>query len=96
MLFSALGWVVLLGVALLYVRHVKHRDRTLVSAFGIFVGIFGGITMAAITVVVGVIYALGLEGRGGLPPSVGAMVAIIVIIPAWRMAVNTIRRPSPE
>jgi len=51
-LFSVIGWIVILGGALWYVRRTKHPARTLPGAFGLFLAIFGGITIAALFVVV--------------------------------------------
>ena len=93
-LFSAIGWAVMLCAALWYVRRVKHPERKLAGAFGLFLGIFGGITLAALVVVVSIIYALGMEHRDAGFGTIGALLALAVVIPAWRVAVATIRRPK--
>ena len=92
-LFSVIGWMVILGAALWHVGRIKHPDRKLAGAFGLFLGIFGGITIAALVVVVGIVYALGIEHRDAGSASIGAVLALAVIIPAWRFAVTAIRRP---
>jgi hypothetical protein len=92
-LFSVIGWVVILGSALWYVRRIKHPARKLAGAFGLFLGIFGGITIATLVVVVGIVYALGMEHLDAGFASIGAVLALAVIIPAWRFAVAAIRRP---
>jgi hypothetical protein len=91
---SLAGWIVILGVALWYVRRVKHPSRGLASAFGIFVGIFGGITLGALILVVTAWYAFGMQAQKP-PGSVGALLVIAAVIPAWRFAVRRIRSPVP-
>ena len=45
-----------------------------------------------LTLVVVACYMLGLEGQQ-MPGRVGAVLAFAVALPAWRLAVGTIRRP---
>ena len=92
---SVAGWVVMLGAAPWYVRRTKHPDRKLASAFGVFLGIFGGITLAGLSVIVGIWFALGLE-NSRVPGAAAAVFALPVVIPAWRAAVGAIRRPGKE
>jgi hypothetical protein len=90
--FSLIGWVVILSGGVWYVRRKKHPSRSTVKAFGIFVGIFGGITLAALFIFVSIWHLLGAEGMR-VPPMVGAVLAMIAVLPAWRRAVRTIQRP---
>ncbi len=90
---SVVGWIITLGAILWHVRRTKHPSRSLAPAFGVFLGIFGGITVAVLTSVVAAWYALGLKGKQ-VPGILGGVIALVVVIPAWRFAVGTIRRPS--
>jgi len=93
--FSIVGWIVILGAAIWYVNRTKHSDLKLGRAFGIFVGIFGGITIAALFVLLFIWYSLGFENKS-VPSSVSVIFALAVVFPAWRVAVNAIRRKGKE
>jgi hypothetical protein len=88
--FSLILWAVILGPGVWYVRRKKHPSRSTAKAFGTFVGIFGGITLAVLFAVVSIWYLLGLEGTR-FPPTVGAVLVLIAVLPAWRLAIKTIQ-----
>ena len=95
LVFTILSYVAFFGSGLWYVRRTKHHDRTLLKAFGIFAGIFCGIAGAAIALASLAWYSLGLE-HIEVPHALGVVLAIGVILPAWRLATKAIQRPAVE
>ncbi|MEW5965939.1 MAG: hypothetical protein AB1720_02910 [Pseudomonadota bacterium] len=91
--FTILSYVAFFGGGLWYVNRTKHRDRTLLKAFAIFAGIFCGIAGAAVALASIAWYWIGLE-HVKVPHALGAVLAIGVILPAWRMATKAIQRPA--
>jgi hypothetical protein len=72
-------------------RH-RHENRQPWAAFFLFAGVFGGIAFTAIALIVGTIFATGLEHSPA--NALGAPLAIVVIIPAWRYARSLIAKPG--
>ena len=91
-IISLVGWSVMLGAALWYANRKRHPSRGLLSAFGIFCGILGGISFAGLIAFVAAWFLLGFEGTK-VPGTIGAVLALGVVIPAWRLAVARISRP---
>jgi hypothetical protein len=91
-LIDALGWAVLLGGTFWYVRRNKHPSLGAGRAFLIFVGVFGGVTLAALGAVAGLCLNFMPEGAK-VPVALGAILALAVVVPAWRLAIRLIQRP---
>ena len=92
---SVVGWAVMLGVAFWYVRRIKHPTRKSAKAFGIFVGVFGGIALVAISMFAW-LWSQFMPENAKMPGGVGAFLALAVIIPAWNFAAGLIKRPTKE
>jgi hypothetical protein len=95
LVFTILSYIAFFGGWLWYVRRTKHRDRTLLKAFGIFAGIFCGIAGMAIALVSIAWYSLDLE-HIEVPHALGVVLAIGVVLPAWQFATRAIQRPAVE
>lgn len=94
-LFAVVGWLVMLGAAFWYSNKKRHPTRSPLSAFGIFCGIFGGISLAGIAVAVSIWDGLGLSERE-VPGTVAGVLALTVVIPAWHLAVARISRSRKQ
>jgi hypothetical protein len=90
---SLIGWALMLAAAFWYARRAKHPSRGTWNAFGIFVGVFGGIALTALLVLGGLWDRFMPEGTE-VPWAVGGLIALAVIIPAWNLAVRLIKRPA--
>lgn len=89
---SIIGWAVMLGAALWWVRRSKHPSRSIANAFGIFVGVFGGIVLSTL-LAVGLLWEVFLPEGTQVPRAIGAVLALAVVIPVWQFATRLIQRP---
>ena len=93
LVFTILSYIAFFGSGLWYVHRTKHRDHTLMKAFGVFAGIFLGISGTATALVVIAWYSLGFE-HVEVPHALGVLLALVVILPAWRFATRAIQHPD--
>ena len=88
---AAICWLLILGASFLYARSRKHPNRTTLNAFLVFIGVFVGLGLLPLFVVIGIVaYLLG-EASGVLF-AVLAFVALAFVPYMWRLARSTIQK----
>jgi len=92
-LWALLGLPVILGAALWYVQRRKHPGRGTWPALGIFLGLFGGITLGTWFLISLGGFLLGLDANQVPASALGPLLVIAVALPAWRYAMKKIQRP---
>ncbi len=89
-LFSIVGWIVILGVLFWYANKKRHPSRSPLNAFLVLIGIFFSVLIVTMFVVVGAIYTIGQE-EGGWASSLGPIIGLFVVIPTWHFSVSKIK-----
>lgn len=76
--YLMVGWLLLVAGGVLYhVRRIKHPSRSLLQAFLVFAGTFGGISGAAVA---GAVWFMGLfPATGKSPAFLGPLLAFGVV-----------------
>lgn len=87
-----IGWAAALGALFWFTNRQRNPARTPASAFLLFLGVFGGIALAALSVTTFAAFALGLEHSSAR--ALGPLIAVVAIIPGWRYALAKIRQPG--
>lgn len=89
---TIVGWAVILAIAFWYASKVKHSSRTRLQAFGIFCGIFGGLTLAGLILGIWVGHVFQSGKDSWFTVALGPAVPIAVVLPAFWYACARIRR----